>query len=165
MLNRMAAFSVGLLCWAAAAPAQPTITSVVNAASFETGIPRGCLVSIFGTNLALGTETAKVLPLPKNLAGTVVTVGDLELEAPLYYVSPGQINVQLPFEALGGTLPVVVTTAQGRSKPMLVSVAASGPGIFTRSGDGKGKALVFGPDLRPLDAATPGSPMVLYATG
>jgi len=165
MWNRMTAIAFAVLCWPIVAPAQPAITAVVNGASFEAGVPRGCLVSLFGSKLAQSTASASALPLPKKLAGTVVTVGDLELEAPLYFVSPGQINFQLPFEALGSTLSIVVTTAEGRSKPMLLTVADSGPGIFTRSGDGKGRAVAFGGDLRPLDAATAGSPIILYATG
>ena len=84
-----------------------------------------------------------------------MTVGDLELEAPLYFVSPGQINLQLPFEALGGVLSIVVTTPQGRSKPMLLTLAAFGTGHLYRSGDGKGKALAFGPDIKPLDVSRP----------
>src|SRR5437763_1859736 len=165
MSHRIVAVPFALLCWAVPLLAQPTIASVVNGASFESGVVRGSIVSMFGSNLAQSTESAKHLPLPTTLAGTTVVVGDLELEAPLYFVSPGQINFQLPFEALGGILPIVVTTPQGRSRPMLLTVAASGPGIFTVSGDGKGKALAFGPDMLPLDAATPGSTMVLYATG
>lgn len=165
MSNRMAAISLALLCWPVASPAQPAITAVVNGASFEAGVPRGCLVSIFGSKLAQSTASANVLPLPKSLAGTVVTVGALELEAPLYFVSPGQINLQLPFEALGSTLPIVVTTPEGRSKPMLLTVADSGPGIFTRSGDGKGRAIAFGGDFQPFDVAAAGRPIILYATG
>ena len=165
MSSRMAAIGVALLCWPLTSSAQPAITSIVNGASFDTAVTRGSLVTIFGSKLAQSTASAKGLPLPTRLAGTVVTVGDLELEAPLYFVSSGQINAQLPFEALGSVLPIVVTTAEGRSRPILLTPAVSGPGIFTQSGDGKGKAVAFGPDLRPLDTAKAGIPMILYATG
>ena len=165
MSRRIAAIAFSLLYLPVVLFAQPAITAAVNGASFEPAVTRGSIVAIFGSNLADATERAKRLPLPTNLAGTTVTVGDLELEAPLYFVSPSQINFQLPFEILGGILPIAVTTPQGKSKPMLLNVAPSGPGIFTLSGDGKGKALAFGPDMLPLDAATPGSTMVLYATG
>src|SRR5437588_11625131 len=101
MSKQKAAIGFALLFWAAPVLAQPVITAVVNGASFEAGVPRGCLVSIFGSKLAQSTASASILPLPKKLAGTVVTVGDLELEAPLYFVSPGQINFQLPFDAVG----------------------------------------------------------------
>jgi len=160
-----AATLVALFSWAVAASAQPTVTAVVNGASFQSGVPRGCIVSIFGSRLAQSTTSANALPLPKKLADTVVRVGDLEIEAPLYFISPGQINAQLPFEALGSTLTLVVTTAEGKSKPFLLPVADSGPGIFTVSGDGKGQARVLGADFQPIGVAAPGRPMILYATG
>src|SRR5205809_211728 len=118
MSYRVAGMAVALLCWPVALFAQPAITSALNGASFETSVTRGSIVSLFGSNLAQSTAQAAGLPLPTKLAGTTVAVGDLELEAPLYFVSSGQINFQLPFEVLGGILPIVVTTPQGKSKPM-----------------------------------------------
>jgi uncharacterized protein (TIGR03437 family) len=95
----------------------------------------------------------------------MVLVGDLQLAAPLYFVSPTQINAQLPFEALGDTLSLVVTTAEGASKPFLLKPAEFGPGLFTRDGSGKGPALVFTPDFQPVAAAAPGQSLILFATG
>jgi len=120
---------------------QPTVTSVKNAASFDTAIPRGCLISIFGSKLARATASATSLPLPGKLEDAAVLVGDLELPAPLYFVSPTQINAVLPFEALGDTLSLVVTTSEGRSKPFLVTPSASGPGLFTRDFSGRDRCL------------------------
>src|SRR5437868_2576573 len=101
-MRRQFAFVAGAsLVFLAPAIAQPTITTVVNAASFQTGVPRGCLVSIFGSKLASSTATAADVPLPTKLGGVTVTTGDLELAVPLYYVSPTQINAQIPFEVLG----------------------------------------------------------------
>jgi uncharacterized protein (TIGR03437 family) len=151
--------------WAIVAPAQPAVTSLVNGASFQTGVTRGSVVSIFGSRLAQSTTSASTLPLPKKLGDTVVTVGDLEIEAPLYFVSPSQVNAVLPFEALGNTLPLFVTTSEGRSSPFIVTLADSGPGIFTRTGDGKGQALVFGSDFEPIDVAAAGKTLIVYAAG
>jgi uncharacterized protein (TIGR03437 family) len=139
--------------------------AVLNAASFDTAVPRGCLISIFGAKLARTTANAGSLPLPGKLEDAAVLVGDLELAAPLYFVSPTQINAQLPFEALGDTLSLVVTTAEGRSKPFLLKPAPSGPGLFTRDSSGKGTVLAFTPSFQLADAVTPGQPLILYATG
>jgi len=144
---------------------QPTVTAVVNAASYSTAVTRGSLISIFGTKLARNATSAGSLPLPGKLEDTAVLVGDLELQAPLYFVSSTQINAQLPFEALGDTLSLVVTTAEGRSKPFLLQPAAAAPGLFTRDASGKGPALVFTPNFQPADAAAAGQPLILYATG
>ena len=144
---------------------QPTITGIVNVASFDTAVPRGCLISIFGTNLARTPASASSVPLPTQLEETTVLVGDLELPAPLYFVSPDQVNAQLPFEALGNTLAIVISTSVGRSKPFLLKPAAAGPGLFTRDSSGTGPVLALTPDFRPLDAVTSGQSMILYATG
>jgi len=161
-----ALLSLGILVSAAPlSQSQPAVTAVVNAASFDTAVPRGCLISIYGTKLARTVATATSLPLPTKLEDVTVLVGEIELPAPLYYVSPTQINAQLPFEALGDTLSLVVATAEGRSKPFLVRPVAAGPGIFTRDSSGKGQALVFTAEFEPATAITAGQPVVLYATG
>jgi uncharacterized protein (TIGR03437 family) len=150
---------------AASGMSQPTITSVKNAASFDTAIPRGCLISVFGSKLARAPASATLLPLPGKLEDAALLVGDLELPAPLYFVSPTQINAVLPFEALGDTLSLVVTTSEGRSKPFLLMPAVSGPGLFTRDFSGKGPALAFTSNFQVADAVAPGQPIILYATG
>ncbi len=145
--------------------AQPTVTAVVNAASYDAAVPRGCLISIFGIRLARATASAASLPLPSKLEDAAVLVGPLELAAPLYFVSPTQINAQLPFEALGDTLSLVVTTTEGRSKPFLLRPVAYGPGLFTRDSSGKGPVLALTPNFQLADAVAPGQPLILYATG
>ena len=68
---------------AASGMSQPTITSVKNAASFDAAIPRGCLISVFGSKLARAPASATSLPLPGKLEDAALLVGDLELPAPL----------------------------------------------------------------------------------
>ena len=67
-------------------------------------------ISIFGTNLA-GTIATWTGNFPTSLGGTSVTI-DGQL-AYLWYVSPTQINLQVPNDAATGTVEVVVTTANG----------------------------------------------------
>ncbi|MBM3756472.1 MAG: hypothetical protein FJW38_21095, partial [Acidobacteria bacterium] len=68
---------------------------VVNAASFVgASLGPGAVASIFGTSLALSTASASSVPLPATLGGVRVIVNGRA--APLFYVSPGQINFQLP---------------------------------------------------------------------
>ena len=73
---------------------QLTAAGVVNAASYAQPIAPGSIVSIFGTNLAPAPARADHTLLPTSLAGTSVTIGGIA--APLFYVSPGQINAQVP---------------------------------------------------------------------
>jgi uncharacterized protein (TIGR03437 family) len=122
----------------------PVISSVVNAASYQptTGGP-GHVVSVFGTNLATAPAAATSVPLPLQLAGTSVTVGGLP--APLFYVSPTQVNLQVPNAR--DSIIVVVSTPAGSSAPFDAFTATPGTwssgGIFTidSSGCGPGAAL------------------------
>lgn len=112
----------------------PTISinsgSVVNAASFSSGgIAAGSLVSIFGTFTGTTTATFTQSPWPTSLSG--ITVRFSGIAAPLYYVSPTQINAQVPWE-LEGQLSATVTVSRGSetTAPELVSLIAADPGVF-----------------------------------
>ena len=66
---------------------------IVNSASFHSSGAPGAAMTIFGRNLATSTMHALVYPLPTTLGTTMVIVNGAP--APLYYVSPGQINFQM----------------------------------------------------------------------
>jgi uncharacterized protein (TIGR03437 family) len=114
---------------------------VVNGASFERDKPvaAGSIVSIFGPTLGKRftndgedpiTEIAQTLPLPTSLGGYQVVVGGKL--APLLFVTPGQINAQLPWGTPPGHAPVIVTQADnGQSDPENITVAPVAPGFFT----------------------------------
>src|SRR5438477_11643979 len=96
------------------ASAQPVVSAVLNAASYEALVSPGCLVTIFGSNLAPAPATASAVPLPSTLGGVSISVAGLA--APLLYVSPGQINALIPFETslpANNVLHVVVTETYG----------------------------------------------------
>jgi uncharacterized protein (TIGR03437 family) len=80
--------------------AMPEIAAggVVNAGSFAAGqrLAPGTVLSLFGTNLSTATASASAVPLPTTLGNTQVLVNGKP--APLFYVSPTQINFQLPWE-------------------------------------------------------------------
>jgi len=71
----------------------------------------GTIVAIYGQNLASQTGQPTSIPLPNSMNGTTVIVGGLP--APLYYVSPGQINAQIPFELQAGQQYQVIVSANG----------------------------------------------------
>ena len=74
---------------------KPTVSGVVNGASFSNQpITAGLMGSIFGTNLAFFTLTANSVPLPTTLGGSSIQIDGVA--APLFFVSPGQINFQVP---------------------------------------------------------------------
>ena len=72
------------------------IYGVTSAASFQNAYSPGMVISLFGQNLAANIPPLPSAPLPTNLGGTVVTINGTA--SPLYYVSPTQINVQIPWQ-------------------------------------------------------------------
>src|SRR5690242_516181 len=92
-----------LLAGAAGAWAQPAASinsgGIVNAASSAAVLAAGSIVSIYGSFLISAPAQALGVPLPDSLAGLSVAFGGID--APLYYVSSGQINAQVPWEMAG----------------------------------------------------------------
>ena len=158
----MEAFFVTLGLSGLAAQGQPTIGSVVNGASFTPRLSPGCLISIFGTSLASEPAGAVSLPLPTQLSGTSVSIDGAP--APLYFVSPGQINAQIPFGITKSTVTLSVAAAACTSAPYPLALSSSSPGIFSKPQDGKGAALAFDATFHELSTIV-SEPFVIYATG
>jgi uncharacterized protein (TIGR03437 family) len=92
------------------------------------GLAPGSIIQIYGTNLAAAAAGAGTLPLPTALGGTSVLIGGIA--APLYYVSPGQINAQIPFElAAGAAYQVEINAAGALSVPDVIELIPAAPGI------------------------------------
>lgn len=119
----------------AAPAATPVITpgSVVNAASYLGTVAPGALAVLYGANLANGTYQ-NVIDSSGNfvetLSGVTVTVDGVA--APLVYVSPTQINFQMPWETAPGlAVNVVVTNGSAASAAETITMAASAsPSMF-----------------------------------
>jgi adhesin/invasin len=139
---------------------------IVDGAGFASTISAGGIASLFGTNLAASTASAATLPLPTTLAGTQVLVNGVA--APLFYVSPSQINFQMPSEPVGTGVSVVVVSGGINSLSATVNIAMAGPGIFTANSNGQGQAAVLNQDYSANSAQNPaaaGSVIQIFATG
>ena len=106
----------------------PAIASggIVPVASSAGMVQPGEWVSIYGTNLAT-TIATWMGDFPTSLGGTSVTIDGKA--AYLKFVSPGQIDLQVPNDAATGAVPVVVMTASG-SATSTVTLAQFGPSFF-----------------------------------
>jgi len=96
----------------------------------------GGLVTIFGRNLANTTATGSGVPLPRELNGTAVLVGNVF--APLLFISPTQINAQIPLEVLPGSTVNVVVWVSGRQsapEPLRVEMLAGLVGVGDDPGE------------------------------
>jgi len=122
------------------------VTSV-HAASF-TGprLSSELIAAAFGVNLAAATETASALPLPTILGGSSVRVRDSEgreRSASLFFVSPLQINYQIPPETAGGPAATIVTNSEGVTSTGSIRIEPTAPGLFSANADGQGVAAAL----------------------
>jgi len=120
------------------------ISASVSAASYSSSaLAPESIVAAFGSSLATSTLSASSTPLPTSLAGTIVKVKDstgTERLAPLFFVSPTQINYQIPMGTMTGTATVEITSGNGTLSIGTVQIVAVAPGLFTANASGTGLA-------------------------
>lgn len=120
-----------------------TVTSVSAASFIGPQVAPESIVSAFGSNLAAKLEIANTAPLPTTLAGTTVTIRDVngtERLAPLFFVAPAQINYQITPGTPAGPATITVTNSAGQASRGSVQIAATAPGMFSADASGKGFA-------------------------
>ena len=103
---------------------------VVNNLNSLNGAPLspGMVAQVHGTDLAPSTGEPGVLPLRKTFNGTRVLVG--AFEAPLYFLSNGQLNVQIPTELpVDREYSIVVEANGGLTLPDALTLAQAQPGV------------------------------------
>jgi uncharacterized protein (TIGR03437 family) len=133
--------------------ATPSITGLANGASLKQSFAPGSILSVFGSQFSAVTQSASSVPLPLSTGGVAVLVNGIA--APLYYVSAGQLNVQIPYETTANSSAVLSVNNNGQVTTQSFQVAAAAPGIFT---DSTGA-------LAPTAAAARGQEIAFYITG
>ena len=117
-------------------------TAHISAASFTPGsLAPDSIIACFGTNMATGTESSNTVPLPTTLAGTRMLVRDsagMAREAPLFFVSPAQINYLLPTGTASGTATITITASNGAISAGQFEVTSTAPGLFSANANGRG---------------------------
>jgi uncharacterized protein (TIGR03437 family) len=104
------------------------------------------IVAAYGTNLATGTALASTVPLPTSLDGNIVTLTDsagVVQQVPLFYVSPTQVNFQIPPGTATGTATVVIQNKSGTMQTTTIQIGGVSPGIFELNGSGLAAAWVL----------------------
>ena len=108
---------------------------IVDGAAFNqnTSAPHyapGSIISIFGVDMAEQIAAPKRTPLPTQLAGVSVLVGNRL--APLFFVSPGHINAMIPFETTGSSVNVSVIAGPDSQSALvtLSPLGSSAPRVF-----------------------------------
>ena len=122
------------------ATALPAVATVSAASYFlNTPLAPDSIGVIFGANLTNATAIAAVVPLPTTLADAQVRIRDaagVEREAPLIFVSPGQINFIVPAQTGLGNATVNVRLQGVTLATGTITVARAAPGLFSANANG-----------------------------
>ncbi|MDX2033263.1 MAG: SBBP repeat-containing protein [Blastocatellia bacterium] len=138
-----------------------TPTAAVSAASFRVApVTPDSIVAVFGAGMAGGVEIAATTPLPTTLGEVSVLVEDangIERLAPLFFISPNQINLLVPAETAVGEAVVKVRRSGRIVAGGAVQVERVLPALFAANANGQGVAaavvyrlLVTGPVYEPV---------------
>ena len=131
----------------------PLIQGLTDGASFQQRYSPGMIMSVFGASLSAYTESAGSVPLPVTMAGVAATVNGVE--APLYYVSSTQLNIQVPWQTTVNSPATLTIDNNGEVTSQSFYVAAASPGIFTDQTH----------TIVPNGSAAPGQTATLYLAG
>jgi len=120
-----------------------TIISSANATAL--GVAPGSLASAYGTDLASSAAGATPLPLPTTFGGTSISIVDSSgaaALAPLVYVSPAQVNFEVPPAAAIGAAQATIASGDGTKSTAIINIEPVAPGVFELNGSGLAAADV-----------------------
>ena len=129
----------------------------------NTKLAPGAVFSLYGSQLSGSTASVSTAPWPRSLAGASVTINGIP--APLYSVSPGQINGQVPFETAVGTATASIAVNGSAPAQITFQVVPAEPDVFEQAAK---QALAVNQDgsvNSPSNPAHADDFEVLYLTG
>jgi uncharacterized protein (TIGR03437 family) len=117
--------------------------AAISAASFTNKVAPESIVAVFGTDIAASSCPATTSPLPTSLCGVTVKLRNgagTEYPAPLFFVSPTQINYQIPPGIVSGQATIAAMTSNGSTLSGTINLDLVAPGVFTVAANGGGLA-------------------------
>jgi uncharacterized protein (TIGR03437 family) len=151
-----------------ASVASPRIERIVNAADLTGAVAPGSLISVFGRDLSVTNISTREMPLPTALGESCLTVNGVAV--PMLFVSPTQINAQLPFQT-DGNVTLVLRTPGGISDNFNMTILPAAPSVFRNGVAGQDTglpAVVRATNNQLVTLANPvhrGDALVIYLTG
>ncbi len=143
------------------------VANDANYAPFTAGIAPGEYLVLYGSNLApAGLKVADKLPFQNILNGVQVLINGSPV--PIYYVSPTQISVLVPYGLSTSIAQIQVVNNSVNSNTATVWVNTTSAGVFTQNQNGLGYAAAQHADfslLTPLRPAQPGETIQIYLSG
>jgi uncharacterized protein (TIGR03437 family) len=129
-----------------------SIGGVANAASYQQTFAPGMLMYVAGSQLSPVVQLAGSVPLPGFMGDVSATINGLA--APLYYVSPTQLDIQIPYEITPGGA-ILAVNSFGQTWSLNFTVGAAAPGIFAAQNG----------SLVPTASGALGDTLPLFVTG
>jgi uncharacterized protein (TIGR03437 family) len=126
----------------------------------------GSIISIFGQSLASVVQVGPVNPLAQTIAGTSVTINNSIL--PLLFVSPQQINAQIPSNLANGNYTLEVQNTGQPEISGTFTVVRDAPGLFSSTIGSTAYAMAFHADGSMVTTNSPaaaGETISLLGTG
>jgi uncharacterized protein (TIGR03437 family) len=147
--------STSVTATASSATGPPSVASLGNAASYTQSFAPGGILSVFGIQLAPAgvAAGAPVVPLPTMMAGTTVTIDNIP--APLYYVSPTQLNIQIPYGVATSAAATLRVNNNGESVFFNLNLIAAAPAIFSTNAQGTGQGAILNTAYQLVDSSHP----------
>jgi uncharacterized protein (TIGR03437 family) len=125
----------------------------------------GTIAQVYGSGLAAPTASPGTLPLPTTFNGTLMLIGGIS--APLYFLSSGQLNVQIPSELAPNQQYATIVSANGAlTLPDQIDVVPAVPGVAAFA---SGQIIAqHGLDYSLVDSGHPAKPgefLIMYLAG
>src|SRR5262245_3574490 len=125
--------------------AAPSVATPVSAASYQgTQLAVESIGAAFGQSFATSIQIPPANePLPTTLAGASVNIIDAtgaSRPAPLFFVSPTQINFLIPRDSAPGAGTISITNTNGTISSGSLNIANVSTGLFTVNAGGNGVA-------------------------
>lgn len=153
-----------------AAVAPPRLDRVLNAADSTPGMAPGSLISLYGEALSPVNIATREIPLPTALGESCLTINGIP--SPVLFVSPAQVNAQVPYQ-LVGNVTLVLRTPGGVSDNYNLTILPGAPAVFRGVAETPSGYLEYATIMRkangqPATLANPlrvGDQITIYLTG
>jgi uncharacterized protein (TIGR03437 family) len=123
----------------------------------------GTVAEVYGSGLASQTAAAGSVPLPTTLNRTFALVGGVE--SPLFYLSNGQLDIQIPSELPATQQYVIVVSANNAyTVPQTIDLVPAQPGVASFA---DGHLIAQHSDFTLVDSGHPAKPgefLIMYLT-
>ncbi|MBZ5725783.1 MAG: hypothetical protein LAP87_12385 [Acidobacteriia bacterium] len=151
-----------------AAVAPPKLSAVTNAADGNQPVAPGGLISVWGSQMSPTNIATKQIPLPTALGSSCLTINGVPV--PMLFVSPQQINGQIPFN-VDGKATMTLRTPGGISDNFYFTILPAAPSVFRSGTAGPETGLATMVRAQNNQLVTPTNPIrpndiiTIYATG